>query len=80
MLYRWQIVVRERAILASHAGLLPQWHGRELRFDVAIFLILGVAVLSIGLDARSCWLRRRLRIEMLPARLADMLLSSHAQG
>jgi hypothetical protein len=36
-----------------------------------VFLILGVAALSRSVDAMSRWLRRRLRIEMLPTRLSN---------
>jgi hypothetical protein len=36
--------------------------------ETAISGILGVAALSISVDALSRWLRRPLRIEMLPAR------------
>ncbi|MGB0083818.1 MAG: hypothetical protein WBP94_00385 [Rhodomicrobiaceae bacterium] len=48
----------------------------ELRLDVAVFLIFGVAALFMSVDAYSRRLRRRLRIEMLPTRLAQAPESS----
>ena len=48
----------------------------ELRLDVAVFPIFGVAALSMSVDAFSRRLRRRLRIEMLPTRLAQAPESS----
>ena len=43
----------------------------EIRLDVALFLMHCVAALSMGVDALSRRLRRRLRIEMLPTRLSN---------
>ena len=43
----------------------------ELRFDVAIFLILATVGLCAMIDASSRWLRRSLRISTLSTRLAD---------
>lgn len=80
MLYRWEIILRESAIFGilgiATLGYYVDGAIAELRLDVAVFLILGVAVLSIAVDALSRRLRRRLRIQMLPTRLADPPLSS----
>ena len=84
MLYRWEIILRESAIFGilgiATLGYYVDGAIAELRLDVAVFLILGVAGLSIGVDALSRWLRRRLRIEMLPTRQADLPVSSHGSG
>ena len=80
MLYRWEIILRESAIFGilgiATLGYYVDGAIAELRLDVAVFLILGVAALSIAVDALSRRLRRRLRIQMLPTRLADAPLSS----
>ena len=79
MLYRWEIILRESAIFGilgiATLGYYVDGAIAELRLDVAVFLILGVAALSIAVDALSQRLRRRLRIQMLPTRLADAPLS-----
>jgi phosphonate transport system permease protein len=41
-----------------------------MRLDVAVVLILAVAMLSMTVDAFSRTLRRRLRIDALPTRLS----------
>jgi phosphonate transport system permease protein len=43
----------------------------ELRFDVAVVLILATVGLCALIDALSRWLRRELRISTLATRLAD---------
>jgi phosphonate transport system permease protein len=74
-LYRWEIILRECAIFGilgvATLGYYVDAAISEFRLDVAVFLILGVAALSMTIDVLSRWLRRRLRIEMLPTRLAD---------
>ncbi len=74
-LYRWEIILRESAIFGilgvATLGYYVDAAISEFRLDVAVFLIFGVAALSMMVDALSRWLRRRLRIEMLPTRLAD---------
>jgi phosphonate transport system permease protein len=74
-LYRWEIILRESAIFGilgvTTLGYYVDAAISEFQLDVAVFLILGVAALSMTIDSLSCWLRRRLRIEMLPTRLAD---------
>ncbi len=75
VLYRWEIILRESAIFGilgvATLGYYVDAAISEFRLDVAVFLIFGVAALSMTVDALSRWLRRRLRIEMLPTRLAD---------
>jgi phosphonate transport system permease protein len=84
MLYRWEIILRESAIFGilgiATLGYYVDGAIAELRLDVAVFLILSVAGLSITVDALSRWLRRRLRIEMLPTRQADAPVSSHGRA
>ncbi len=74
MLYRWEIILRESAIFGilgvATLGYYVDAAIAELRLDVAVFLIFAVAALSMTVDSLSRWLRRRLRIEMLPTRLA----------
>jgi phosphonate transport system permease protein len=74
-LYRWEIILRESAIFGilgvATLGYYVDAAISEFRLDVAVFLILGVAALSMTVDTLSRWLRRRLRIDMLPTRLAD---------
>jgi len=75
MLYRWEIILRESAIFGilgvATLGYYVDAAIAELRLDVAVFLIFAVAALSMSVDALSRWLRRRLRIDMLPTRLAN---------
>jgi phosphonate transport system permease protein len=75
MLYRWEIIMRESAIFGilgvATLGYYVDAAISEIRLDVAVFLIFGVAALSMTVDVFSRWLRRRLRIEMLPTRLAE---------
>jgi len=84
MLYRWEIIPRESAIFGipgiATLGYYVDGAIAELRLDVAVFPILGVAALSIAVDALSRWLRRRLRIGMPPTRLAGMPESSPGRG
>ena len=44
----------------------------ELKLDVAVVLILAMALLSISVDWLSRNLRARLRIDTLPVRLASL--------
>jgi len=74
-LYRWEIIVRESAIFGilgvATLGYYVDAAISELRFDVAIVLILATVALCAILDILSRWLRRRLRISTLATRLAD---------
>ncbi len=73
-LYRWEIIVRESAIFGV-LGVLTLGYFidaaiTELRLDAAVVLIAATGLLSIGIDALSRGLRRRLRIENRPVRLS----------
>ena len=74
LLYRWEIILRESAIFGllgvATLGYYVDAAISELRLDVAVVLILGVAALSMTVDAFSRALRRRLRIDALPTRLS----------
>ena len=81
LLYRWELILRESAIFGilgvKTLGYYVDAAISELRLDTAALLIVGVAILSISVDALSRNLRRRLRIEALPVRLsADHRVSS----
>jgi phosphonate transport system permease protein len=81
MLYRWELILRESAIFGilgiKTLGYYVDAAISELRIDTAVLLLIGVAVLSMSVDAFSRYLRRRLRIEALPVRLsADHGVSS----
>ena len=74
-LYRWEIIARESAIFGilgvATLGYYVDAAISELRFDVAIVLILATVSLCAVIDAASRRLRRRLRISTLATRLAD---------
>ena len=74
-LYRWEIIVRESAIFGILGVATLGYHVdaaiSELRFDVAVVLILATVGLCALIDALSRWLRKALRISMLPTRLAQ---------
>jgi phosphonate transport system permease protein len=74
MLYRWELILRESAIFGilgiKTLGYYVDAAISELRIDTAALLLVGVAVLSMSVDAFSRALRRRLRIEALPVRLS----------
>jgi phosphonate transport system permease protein len=74
-LYRWEIIVRESAIFGILGVATLGYHVdaaiSELRFDVAVVLILATVVLCALIDALSRWLRNALRISMLPTRLSE---------
>jgi phosphonate transport system permease protein len=74
VLYRWEIILRESAIFGilgvTTLGYYVDAAISEMRLDVAVVLILAVAMLSMTVDAFSRTLRRRLRIDALPTRLS----------
>jgi len=74
LLYRWELILRESAIFGilgvKTLGYYVDAAISELRIDTAALLLVGVAVLSMSVDALSRNLRRRLRIEALPVRLS----------
>jgi phosphonate transport system permease protein len=75
MLYRWEIIMRESAIFGilgiKTLGYYVDAAISELRIDTATFLLLSVAAFSMLIDALSRNLRRSLRIDTLPTRLAQ---------
>lgn len=83
MLYRWEIIVRESAIFGilgvTTLGYYVDAAISELRFDVAVVLILATVLLSAGIDAVSRNLRRALRIGTLPTRLSSSSTCGPAQ-
>jgi phosphonate transport system permease protein len=74
LLYRWELILRESAIFGilgiKTLGYYVDAAVSELRLDTAALLLVGVAVLTMSVDAFSRYLRRRLRIEALPVRLS----------
>jgi phosphonate transport system permease protein len=74
-LYRWEIIVRESAIFGILGVATLGYHVdaafSELRFDVAVILILATVGLCIVIDMLSRRLRKALRVSTLPTRLAD---------
>jgi phosphonate transport system permease protein len=74
-LYRWEIIVRESAIFGilgvATLGYYVDAAISELRFDVAVVLILTTVGLCALIDAMSRRLRKALRISTLTTRLAD---------
>ena len=81
-LYRWEIIVRESAIFGILGVLTLGYHIdaaiAELRLDTAVVLIVITGLLSLGIDALSRGLRRRLRIDDRPVRLS--LASTTSKG
>ena len=74
-LYRWEIIVRESAIFGILGVRTLGFHVdaaiSELRLDVAVVLIVATGLLSMGIDALSRGLRRRLRLDGLGVRVAS---------
>ena len=75
LLYRWELILRESAIFGilgvTTLGFYVDAAISELRLDVAVVLIAATALLTMAVDALSRALRRGLRINDLPTRLAD---------
>jgi phosphonate transport system permease protein len=74
-LYRWEIIVRESAIFGilgvATLGYYVDAAISELRFDVAVVIILATVGLCGVIDVLSRRLRRALRIATLPTHLSD---------
>lgn len=74
-LYRWEIIVRESAIFGILGVATLGYHVdaaiSELRFDVAVVLILATVGVCALIDTASRRLRQALRISTLATRLAD---------
>ena len=84
LLYRWELILRESAIFGilglKTLGYYVDAAISELRIDTAALLLIGVALLSMCVDALSRNLRRRLRIETLPVRLSAEHRSNAARS
>ena len=67
LFYRWEIIMRETAILGilgiATLGFYVDSAFADLRFDRALFLILITAMLNICVDAISRTIRSRLRLQ-----------------
>jgi phosphonate transport system permease protein len=74
VLYRWEIILRESAIFGilgvATLGFYVDAAISELKLDVAVVLILAMALLSMAVDVLSRRLRRALRIDTMPTRLS----------
>lgn len=70
LFYRWEIIMRETAILGilgiATLGYYVDAAMEDIRFDVAMVLILITALLNIGVDILARWLRRRLGLRTAP--------------
>jgi phosphonate transport system permease protein len=66
LFYRWEIILRESAILGilgiATLGFYIDSSIQELHFDKAMILIFITALLNVGVDALSRYLRARLRL------------------
>ena len=73
LLYRWEIIMRETAILGilgiTTLGFYVDSAIQELRFDRAIVLIFITALLNIGVDSLARTIRWQLRLRTIPAKL-----------
>lgn len=73
LLYRWEIIMRESAILGilgvTTLGFYVDSAFEELRFDRAALLILIAAILNIVVDVLARYLRRRLHLNTTPETL-----------
>ena len=76
ILYRWEIILRESSIFGMLGVMTLGFYFdaaiSEIKLDVAMVLILATAALSMSVDALSRTLRKNLRIETLPVRLASL--------
>lgn len=73
LFYRWEIVMRETAILGilgvTTLGFYVDSAFAELRFDRALVLILATALLNIAADQLSLAIRERMRLRATPETL-----------
>ena len=74
VLYRYEIIVRESAILGTLSiytlGFYVVGAMDDFKMDTAVVILVATALLSLGIDATSRFLRKRLRIVHLPTRLS----------
>lgn len=70
LFYRWEIILRETAILGilgvHTLGFYVDSAFADIRFDRAMVLILVTAILNIGVDTLSRMIRARLRLQTTP--------------
>ncbi len=70
LFYRWEVIMRETAILGilgvATLGFYIDSAFEDIRFDVALVLILITAVLNIAVDMISRAIRARLRLTTTP--------------
>ena len=70
LLYRWEIIMRETAILGilgiTTLGFYVDSAIQELRFDRAMILILITALLNIAVDSLARAIRRQLQLRTTP--------------
>jgi len=70
LLYRWEIIMRETAILGilgiTTLGFYVDSAIQELRFDRAMVLILVTALLNIGVDSLARAIRQHLQLRTTP--------------
>jgi len=66
LFYRWEVIFRETAILGMLGiytlGFFVDSAFQDIRFDRAVALILVTALINIGIDASSRFIRSRLRL------------------
>jgi phosphonate transport system permease protein len=69
--YRWEVIFRETAILGilgiHTLGFFVDSAIQDLRFDRAMFLISITALVTLGINAVSRYLRERLWLSMVPS-------------
>ncbi|WP_152206614.1 PhnE/PtxC family ABC transporter permease [Marinobacter changyiensis] len=70
LFYRWEIIMRETAILGilgvATLGFYIDSAIQNIQFDRAMVLILITAMLNIGIDGLSRFIRRRLALQTMP--------------
>ncbi len=70
LFYRWEIIMRETAILGilgvATLGFYIDSSIQNIQFDRAMVLILITAMLNIGIDGLSRFIRRRLALQTMP--------------
>ena len=74
VLYRYEIIVRESAILGMLSiytiGFYVQAAMYDFKMDRAIVLLVATGLLSLAIDAASRTIRARLRIDALPTKVS----------
>jgi phosphonate transport system permease protein len=77
VLYRYEIIVRESAILGTLSiatlGFYVAGAMDDFKMDQAVVLLVATGLLSLMIDVASRTLRRRLRVERRPTRLSDQV-------